>query len=88
MISDAKRTVTMTKKQESGNMTPSKLPERFWKLASAGSALSKANWACVQTGELGRKKTIISVDEDEAFALYMALDEYIKKHRKEYEDDR
>ena len=64
----------------------SKLPESFWKLASAGSALRKANWALYQTGELGRKRTIISVDEDEAFAIYMALDEYIKKHRKEYDD--
>ena len=65
-----------------------KLPESYWKLASAGSALNKAHWAGVQTGEFGRKKTIISVDEDEAFAIYMALDEYIKKHRKEYKDAR
>ena len=64
----------------------SKLPESFWKLASAQYALSKANWAHYQTGELGRKRTIISVDEDEAFAIDMALDEYIKKHRKEKED--
>ena len=60
------------------------LPESFWKLASAQVALSKANWASVQTGEFGMKKTIINVDADEAFAIYMALDEYIKKHRKEY----
>jgi hypothetical protein len=64
-----------------------KLPESYWKLASAGSALRKAHWAEVQTGEFGRTKTIISVDNDEAFAIYMALDEYIKKHRKEYEND-
>ena len=62
-----------------------KLPESFWKLASAQTAKSKADWACCQTGEFGRKKTIISVDADEAFAIYMALDEYIEKHRKEYE---
>ena len=62
-----------------------KLPESFWKLASAQTAKSKADWANYQTGELGRKKTIISVDADEAFAIYMALDEYIEKHRKEYE---
>ena len=64
-----------------------KLPESYWKLASADLAKSKANWAEIQTGEMGRKKTIISVTNDEAFAIYMALDEYIKKHRKEYEDD-
>lgn len=62
-----------------------KLTESFWKLASAQTAKSKANWASFQTGELGRKKTIISVDADEAFAIYVALDEYIEKHRKEYE---
>lgn len=62
-----------------------KLPESFWKLASAQTAKSKANWASFQTGELDRKRTIISVDADEAFAIYMALDEYIEKHRKEYE---
>lgn len=61
-----------------------KLPESYWKLASAELAKSKANWAEIQTGEMGRKKTIISVNNDEAFAIYMALDEYIKKHRKEY----
>lgn len=62
-----------------------KLPESFWKLASAQVAKSKANWAHFQTGELGRKKTIINVDEDEAFVICLALDEYIEKHRKEYE---
>ena len=61
-----------------------KLPESYWKLASADLAKSKANWAEIQTGELGRKRTIISVNNDEAFAIYMALDEYIEKHRKEY----
>lgn len=64
-----------------------KLPESYWKLASADLAKSKANWAEIQTGELGRKRTIISVTNDEAFAIYLALDEYIKKHRKEYELD-
>ena len=62
-----------------------KLPESFWKLASAQNAKSKANWASFQTGELDRKRTIISVDADEAFVIYLALDEYIEKHRKEYE---
>ena len=62
-----------------------KLPESFWKLASAQVAKSKANWASFQTGELDRKRTIISVDADEAFVIYLALDEYIEKHRKEYE---
>ena len=61
-----------------------KLPESYWKLASADLAKSKANLAEIQTGELGRKRTIISVNNDEAFAIYMALDEYIEKHRKEY----
>ena len=61
-----------------------KLPESYWKLASADLAKSKANWAEMQTGELGRKRTIISVTNDEAFVIYLALNEYIKKHRKEY----
>lgn len=61
------------------------IPESYWKLASAGLAKSKANWAHFQTAELGRKRTIISVTEDEAFAIYLALDEYIEKHRKEYQ---
>ena len=60
------------------------IPESYWKLASADLARSKANWAHFQTAELGRKRTIISVTEDEAFAIYMALSEYIEKHRKEY----
>lgn len=64
--------------------TMPKLPESYWKLASAELAKSKAGWAEMQTGELGRKKIIISVTNDEAFAIYLALDEYIKKHRKEY----
>lgn len=61
------------------------IPESYWKLASADLVRSKANWAHFQTAELGRKRTIISVTEDEAFAIYMALDEYIEKHRKEYQ---
>ena len=43
-----------------------------------------ASWAHMQTGEMGRKKTIISVDADESMVIYMALDEYIEKHRREY----
>lgn len=61
------------------------IPESYWKLASADLARSKANWAHFQTAELGRKRTIISVTEDEAFAIYVALGEYIEKHRKEYQ---
>ena len=61
------------------------LPESYWKLASAGTAKDKAGYALFHTKELGRKKTIISVDADEAFAIYKALDEYIEKHRREYQ---
>ena len=61
------------------------IPESYWKLASADLARSKANWAHFQTAELGRRRTIISVTEDEAFTIYMALGEYIEKHRKEYQ---
>ena len=60
------------------------LPESFWRLASASRAKSKASWATFQTGELGRKKTIISVDEDEALVICWALEDYIEKHRREY----
>lgn len=63
-----------------------KLPESYWKLASAELAQSKARWAEMQTGEFGRKRIIISVTNDEAFAICLALDEYIEKHRKEYEE--
>jgi hypothetical protein len=38
----------------------------------------------MQTGELGRKRTIISVDNDEAVCIEWALEDYIEKHRKEY----
>ena len=65
-----------------------KLPESYWRLASASTAQSKAGWAAMQTGELGRKKTIISVDNDEACVIVWALDDYIEKHRKEYEDEK
>lgn len=65
-------------------MDKPKLPESFWKLASAQVAKSKASWAAMQTGELGRKRTIISVDYDEAVCIERALEDYIKKHRKEY----
>lgn len=61
-----------------------KLPESFWRLGSANFAKSKASYAHYQTSELGRKRTIISVDEDEALVIYWALTDYIEKHRKEY----
>lgn len=61
------------------------IPESYWKLASADLARSKADWAHFQTAELGRKRTIISVTEDEAFAIYMALGEYVDRHRKDYQ---
>lgn len=61
-----------------------KLPESFWRLGSASLAQSKASYAHYQTSELGRKRTIISVDEDEALVIYWALTDYIEKHRKEY----
>lgn len=61
------------------------IPESFWRLASAQSAMSKASYAGFQTGELGRKKTIMSVDADEALTIEWALKDYIEKHRKEYE---
>lgn len=61
------------------------VPEEFWRLASASSAYSKACWAHTQTTEMERTKTIISVDADEALVLVWALDDYIRKHRKEYE---
>lgn len=62
-----------------------KFPESHWRLASAGAASNKANWAFYQTSEMGRKKTIISVDADEALVILWALEEYIEKHRKEYQ---
>ena len=61
-----------------------KLPESYWRLASAGEASNKANWAFYQTSELGRKKTIISVDADEALVILWALNDYNEKHRREY----
>lgn len=64
-----------------------KLPESYWRLGSAQFARSKASYALFQTAELGRKKTIISVDSDEALVIGRALDEYIEKHRKEYLDE-
>lgn len=60
------------------------VPESFWRLASANHAMSKAGYALFQTAELGRKKTIISVDADEALVIQRALMDYIEKHRKEY----
>lgn len=66
-------------------MMDGKLPESFWRLGSASFALSKARYAFFQTSDLGRKRTIISVDEDEALVIEWALTEYIEKHRKEYQ---
>lgn len=63
------------------------IPESFWRLASASMAMSKASWAHFQTSEQGRKKTIISVDADEALVIEWALKDYIKKHEKEYQDE-
>lgn len=60
------------------------LPKEIWRLASAKYARSRAEWARVQTAEFGRKRTIISVDEDMAFAIVLALDDYIRKHEAEY----
>lgn len=60
------------------------VPESFWRLASASYAMSKASYAHFQTAELGRKKTIISVDSDESLVIEWALRDYIEKHRKEY----
>lgn len=62
------------------------IPESFWRLASASYAMSKASYAFYQTAELGRKKTIINVDADEALVIEWALKDYIEKHRKEYEN--
>lgn len=61
-----------------------KIPESFWRLASASHAMSKAQWAYFQTSEQGRKKTIISVDSDESLVIEWALQDYIEKHRREY----
>ena len=61
-----------------------KLPESFWRLASASRAMSKASYAHFQTSEQGRKKTIISVDADESLVIEWSLKDYIEKHRKEY----
>lgn len=51
--------------------------EQMMKLASAQSILSKAQWASFQTGELFRKKTIISVDNEEATLIEMVFRSYI-----------
>lgn len=61
------------------------IPESFWRLGSAHSVASKASWAAFQTGEQGRKRTIISVDANEALVIEWAVKDYIEKHRKEYE---
>lgn len=65
-------------------MAENSIPESFWCLASASVVKDKAAWAMRQTSELGRTKTIISVDADEAQAIYLAMGEYIAKHREEY----
>ena len=65
-------------------MAEPKIPESFWRLASADAAKSKVSWAATQTGELGRKQTIISVNYDEALVIEWALSDYLEKHRKEY----
>lgn len=65
-----------------GNILP---PESYWKLGTASHLLSKIKWAAFQTGDLGRKKTIISVDNDMTFVLENAVEEYLEKHRREYQ---
>lgn len=64
------------------------IPEEFWRLASAKYARSKAEWARMQTAEFGRKRTIISVDEDMALVIVFALDDYIRKHEAEYAEQK
>ena len=58
------------------------LTEPMMRLGSASCVLSKIGWAAFQTGELGRTKTIISVDNDEAIVLEWAVKEYIESRRK------
>lgn len=58
--------------------------DRFWKTADAQFVKSKAEWAWTQTAELGRKKTIISVDCDEAQVIVWAMEEYLWKHSEYY----
>ncbi len=63
--------------------------ERIFRRASASRARSKAKWAKYQTGDGGMKKTIISVDFDEAVAIEWALDLYLEtteKYLRSYEN--
>lgn len=60
--------------------------DQFWKVFSARVAREKADTAFYQTAELGRTKTIISVDSDQALVIYRALDEYIERHSEGSED--
>ena len=61
--------------------------DRFWKTADAQYVKRKAEWAWTQTAEFGRKKTIISVDCDEAQVIVWAMEEYLLKHA-EYHPER
>lgn len=63
--------------------------ERFFRRGSATHLRSKAQWAQYQTGDGGRTKTIISVDNDEAIVLKWALDLYLEtteKYLRSYEN--
>lgn len=52
------------------------------------SAYDKASWAKFQTGEGQRKKTIISVNHEEAWAIAYALEYYLEKNgRFDYGDE-
>lgn len=61
--------------------------DRFWKTADAQYVKRKDEWAWTQTAEFGRKKTIISVDCDEAQVNVWAMEEYLLKHS-EYHPER
>lgn len=51
--------------------------EQMMKLGSAQCIVSKAQWAAFQTGEQCRKKTIISVNCEEATLIEMVFQSYI-----------
>ena len=53
--------------------------EPIFRRGSAAYLRNKASYAKYQTGELGRKRTIISVDHDEAIVLEWAIDLYLEK---------
>ncbi len=56
--------------------------EQHMKLATAQEIANKACWASFQTGELDRKKTIISVDNEESVLIEQAIGMYIEEcHR-------